>query len=286
MSKKSLLLCLILSALTSCNPNAGLSSKNTIKKNNLNSQSIINGNVIANDDELAKSVVNLLAYDNQQWISSCTGSVLNKRIILTAAHCLKYVNSEDLRINFSKQTVDAGSNLTEEELNQKFVLRKVKSFKVHPKFDGFFGNHDLALILIQGEIPETHKPVHLLPKKYVVAKKDQTTFDQQAFDVELYGFGVIQEDPFVTTTEMRKTTVTALFDKQFVVTYQAYGSGACHGDSGGPAFLKIDQQYYQVGVTHGPHGDSRTCHEEGEYMNPAIDIYFINKTIKALLKEI
>ena len=96
---------------------------------------------------------------------------------------------------------------------------------------------------------------------------------------------MVSERPATQPDFLLRTTVPATFESQFVVTDQTQGSGGCNGDSGGPAFLDLDGTTYQVGVTHGPRAGSVTCHEQGEWMNPALDKEFLEQAQKDLLAE-
>ena len=103
--------------------------------------------------------------------------------------------------------------------------------------------------------------------------------------VTLVGFGLISESPQTGTEVLRMTTLPARFENQFVVTDQTHGTGGCNGDSGGPAFYDVNGKTYQVGVTHGPHGSSTTCAQEGEWMNPALEKEFIADAQKKMLEN-
>ena len=219
------------------------------------------------------------------WLQWCTGSVLTSKLILTAAHCVKDVEAKNLLINFSGKTVTMDNQFNEAtrllDPSKVFVTRAVRALEINPAYDGS-GNHDLAVIALDVEAPSTAKPVALLPSAYISSDKTQTTFEGQVKPVLLMGFGLIKEDPSTDTEVLRSTVVDSTFMKNLVVTDQTKGSGGCNGDSGGPAFVDINGSYYQVGVTHGPHGDSRTCHETGEWVNPALDAQFLSDAAKKL----
>lgn len=283
MKKLSILLLSSLIAVGCSNKNQ---QDNLAKSKSQNS--IINGTPVAADDKLAKSVVGLLA-KRGYWASNCTGSVLNQKFILTAAHCLASASDvHNLLINFSLKslTFEKQSNPLTRVENPETVLtvRKVKSFKIHPEW-ARTGNHDLAVILLEDVIPTDAIPVTLLPDQFINKSENKTTFDQNQVQVHLIGFGVVSENPPTQPDVLLRTTVPAVFDSQFVVTDQTKGSGGCNGDSGGPAFFDFDGVTYQVGVTHGPHGNSMSCHEQGEWMNPGLDKEFLEAAQAELLAQ-
>lgn len=251
---------------------------------------IINGEPVASTHALAPSVVGLMVkYTSANldgvWVQWCTGSVLSKKLILTAAHCVKDLENSNIAINFSVNTMTWDQQTNPDtrivDIEKHFVIRKVKGYMLHSLYDGW-GTHDLAVIALVDEVPATAKPVTLLPQSYVNKEANETKFEGQSKPVLLMGFGLINEETQADTDVLRSTVVNAEFIKNFVVTDQTHGSGGCNGDSGGPAFLNLDGVYYQVGVTHGPHGNSMTCHEQGEWVNPALDTDFLAEASKKL----
>lgn len=285
------LIALILSSILvlSCTNKSVNNPANKIFANS-DQSSIINGTPVTADNVSAKSVVGLLVKyyidgRNATWLQSCTGSVLNSKFILTAAHCVKGSAADELLVHFSLKTVtyDQQRNpLTRVDAEKYLVTRKVKAISVHPDYQET-GSYDLAIIMLEESVPADAIPVKLLPEEYLNSATEQTTFEGQNLPVTLIGFGVIKEKPVTETDVLRQTTVSSQLLGRFVVTDQTKGSGGCNGDSGGPAFLTFNNVVYQVGVTHGPHGDSRTCHEEGEWYNPSFDKGFLKNAQEELL---
>lgn len=252
-------------------------------QSNAQQTSIINGTPVVAENVLAKSVVGLMMkYDEDAsgivWLQGCTGSVLNSKFILTAAHCVEGSSVNELLVHFSLKTVtfEGQQNpATRVDVEKTMVTRKVKAFKTHPEYSGS-GSYDLALLMLVDEAPADVIPVKLLPAQYFNADTGLTTFEGTTLPVHLMGFGLVSETPTYTDV-LRETDVPSKFVDRFVVTDQTKGTGGCNGDSGGPAFLTIDKVVYQVGVTHGPRAGSTTCHEEGEWYNPAFDKGFLKK---------
>ncbi|MFZ3228862.1 MAG: trypsin-like serine protease [Pseudobdellovibrio sp.] len=253
---------------------------------------ILKGDPVDADHPLAASVVGILTKISDPgytpfYIPSCTGSVYSKNLILTAAHCVKNKIPSDVAVNYSLETTTIESQMfqgTRIDFESQFIVGKVKDVIVHPLYDGS-GNHDIALISLIEDIPGFKQPVAFLPAKYIKKEMNETTFEGSSKNITLIGYGIWDEQHKSQSRVVRFTTLNGIFAKNLVITDQTKGYGACRGDSGGPAFLQIDSIYYQIGITHGAHAPSKTCHETGEYLNPSLDTDFLNETVEKLNKH-
>lgn len=252
------------------------------------SSSIINGEIVAADHELGHSTVGLILKIKGTWYQACTGSIIAPNMIMTAAHCVGYVNAkrDNIVINFSLNTVanevqaDPDADHIE-DVRAVFNTIDVVDIVTHEKYTSGV-DYDIAIIRLKQNIPATHKVAEFLPLNFVDVAAQKLTIDGETKDVTLLGFGLINEETGESSSVLRKTTVPARFEGITLVTDQTHGTGACNGDSGGPAFVQIDQKNYLVGVTHGPYLDYVTCHEFGVYLNPNLFLDFIEAAQKKL----
>lgn len=250
------------------------------------SQKIIQGEIENKNNELANSVVAVFVKEINDrgefyWIQFCSGSVLNRKNILTAAHCIAGRDLNEVVINFSEKSLDnslqAQPQTRIENIFSNFEIRKIKRYKINPLYDGSARN-DVAMIELQDAAPSSAQAVPFLPDRYLDLKNEKTNLETADFNYEslLMGYGWISEFPVVFSDHLRKTNVKSKFEGPYVLTDQTHGSGLCNGDSGGPAFIQLLGTYYLVGVVHDLRGEHRTCDEIGEYINPAFHKDFIN----------
>ena len=80
-----------------------------------------------------------------QFSTWCTGTLIEPTLVLSAAHCLDHVQTEDIRLVL-------GSDHVKKDNQYWRQVRTIVNFEKHPKYDSQFGYFDVALITIQ-EVP-------------------------------------------------------------------------------------------------------------------------------------
>lgn len=174
---------------------------------------------------------------------TCTGTLIEKDIILTAAHCLGELDS--MKITFGNDPVRSGA----------IEILKAKRILPHDKYDkAEEERNDIALIQMEGNAPEGFAPA-TLPWN---SKRKADSFTS----VRVYGYGITsgvltssgQLD--TKTAGVLRTTRLILLDSpvgpDIFIADQREGHGICSGDSGGPAFIYRD---VLVGVVSRAHTD-------------------------------
>lgn len=272
--------------LAACSPSA---SQNFNK--NQSHDGIISGQPVLKGSPLASSIVGI--YDTAVG-GICTGSLLENNTILTAAHCVG-PRPEKMFIIFSPDMIALLKS--GDAVQVRALVRQVAAATVNPGWEPQKNAeknetwNDIALLKFRGSVPAGFKPASFL------ASATDLTADAK---VTLAGYGVnemksVQVDPKATPASeleagiakgeilcnrerseclsmkssgsglLRSTEVSiAQVLSHEVIVDQTHGQGACSGDSGGPAYVLKNGQYYLWGITsRGTAG----CAKYGVYTN-------------------
>ena len=199
--------------------------------------------------------------------SFCTATLIAPSRVLTAAHCVDAITPSQFRFRL-------GANLQAPSED-----RGIASLTIHPgyvSFDGrqqwtFANGHDLAILTLDQPITS------VLPASLFLGNASEL-LNQPA---RLIGYGGDQvRDTYQGTVLVGKGVRRASTVRFDVLTAQALryvfqGMGACRGDSGGPAYIKLNDQWRQVGVTSW--GDVR-CVQYGHYQRLDLHADWIRET--------
>ena len=200
---------------------------------------IVQGTKVTAGNRVSKTVVALIG-SSAQGQSLCTASLVAQDLAVTAAHCVTEENSAQaipLTIIFATDIHAATAN----------QIRKVDGVRFpvewNPAAQGAKNTADVAVLHFSGGLPVPYEASDLLPFDQVLKKGEV---------VEIAGYGISNATTDQGEGILRHTNITLIepaYSATEVRLDQSHGGGACHGDSGGPAYLVISGQPYLFGIT-------------------------------------
>ena len=182
----------------------------------------------------------------QRGRSFCTGTVVTKRLVVTAAHCLQEVQASNIRFAL-------GPNASTPE-TQLGVSRIV----AHPKYDAKRLTNDIGVVVLSQDAPVT--PIEI---------NDSMSSSWVGRALTFVGYGVTSGFGKMGSGVKRAVDIAVSEVGSTQFAYEDRRKNTCFGDSGGPAFAKdAAGNLVLVGVTS--YGD-QSCTEFG--VDTRVDTY-------------
>jgi phage tail sheath protein FI len=254
-----------------------------------NDSAIIGGADVTGQEDFAKTIVAL--YNVREGFI-CTASILSNDILLTAAHCV-VGEASDTIVVFHKDAIttvstvlkpiaDAGGSIDDiDKLPATVPVRRATAYKVSPvwpiKQNDLLNTGDIALVKFKGGLVEGFERASLLTSTELLANGHSVVLSGYGTNdgVKGEGSGLLR---FVETTIQQLD-----YTKSEILIEQSLGKGACHGDSGGPAYATIEGKKYVIGVTsRGVNDPNNDCSVSAAYTSVAFYAKWLVTAVKEL----
>jgi secreted trypsin-like serine protease len=210
-------------------------------------------------------------------ISICSGTLLSKRVVLTATHCFLARGIVGVGVVFSQ---DMGADDVAVIAARDVVVRE----NYGPKSDTPFADgeawNDIALLKLSRDAPADFRFANLPAANTTLSRT--TTLSTAGYGVTnpivnelvrdpVTGDLVISPLPSTGSGQLRNVDGVRVLQvttdkKEILISLDSGRKGVCHGDSGGPAFLTLaNGTSVVVGVTSRSTNELGNCNENAVY---------------------
>ncbi|KAM3956374.1 CLIP domain-containing serine protease B10 [Aphomia sociella] len=209
----------------------------------------------------------------------CAATLIDRRHLVTAAHCVKKIKFQRLVARLGEYDVSSDKDCLQ-GICSKTVLIEVSDVIVHPGYD--MSEHDIAVLRLAQDAPYTDfiRPI-CLPTGTI---KDDVTFTAA-------GWGVIPSThiysnvkkiiplPYYPRDQCQKTYSDLILPRNIICAGGEEGLDTCKGDSGGP-LMWIKDRTELWGVTSSGNVICGTKGSPGIYTSVSMHLEWIKTVIR------
>ena len=221
----------------------------------LPSFAIYEGNFPANGSPALTNTVAVLDENGQ---ILCSGSLISKNLVLTAAHCVEIRNRPIIYFTSPNESIRNVKKFNSTKMRIAQAIYRT-SQRIHdvpesayknPNFQRVVGSNDLAIIRITGIPPvRDHspeewkfKPLEILSLKY---DYNLAGYDNSIQTALAAGYGFNEQGYWGDLKEANLQTT----DRRSYIEVEKTDGQMCMGDSGGPLYTNYNGKWYILGVS-------------------------------------
>ncbi len=271
------------------------------------SSAIVNGTSVKSETAASLGLVLIEFYRTSEapgqisLIGFCSGTLLGRHTVLTAAHCFdphllpgmtlakvifeteRLTNSPGLSFDVFKSTSHPLYN------SEPGIRQNVNSYQTYLSYD-----HDIAILAFKGSAPNNYKIAKLASKPganyagqtdHVYGFGRSTEYTGEDGEQIIFSSGVLREGSVQIKDNFLK------FSDRYFIQKNSKDQMTCQGDSGGPHFLESKKSKILIGVTSATLGrtlanGTKSCLEEAQVTKVNPFYYWIKSEEKKLLVEL
>jgi len=183
-------------------------------------------NIVGGETAMSSEFPSVVALENSPGNWFCTGTIIDKSWVLTAAHCVEGETAAGLKVRLDASNVNNATGANEIQ---------VAEIHENPGYDGIAWDNDVALLALATPITDrAPTPVHR-PVAPAGTAMIQVGYGDSS---DSGGGGVLRK---LTTASIDCADVmdSTISGANVVCFDQRDGNGTCYGDSGGPSFVTV-----------------------------------------------